>query len=253
MISIENRKMFLRKIKIKDEKFYISKLDKKVAKKLIKKFKKYNIKRIVCDKQIMKNEQFLNYLYAENIIIYNGKVLFKNIIKNIFDYFKENKIELEKMNVAILANENSKNNMNIIYLASNTFRSISIITNNSNKFRKIEKELEKDGITINISNNKKKSLKKVEFIINIDYPNELINKFNINENAIILNIEEKIKIDNDKFKGKNINNYEIDFENEFLEYEMFDKNLIYEAKYFENRSTLFTSRIKNKKIILKYS
>ena len=248
MICIEKKKMFFRKIKFKNNKFFISNLDKRVAKKLIKKLKKKNIKRIVCDNQIMKDKQFLNYLYAGNIVIYNGKVLYKNIIKNIFEYFKEKEIELERMNVAILTNDNSKNNMNIIYLASNTFKSLSIITNNSKKFSRLEKELENNGITINITNNKKKSLKKIDFIINIDYPNELINKFNINENAIIINIEEEIKIENKKFKGTNINYYEINFENEFMQYENFDKNLIYEALYFENEAPCSPINLKIKRL-----
>lgn len=247
MVCVENKKMIFRKIKIKENKIYISKINKRLAKKVAKKLKKRDIKRIVCSKEIMKNNEFINCMYAQNIYVHNGRYLYKNIIKNILDYLKEKKLELEKMNAAILINDNSTLNIQMIYLVSNIYKSITIVTNNSKQFYKIEKELEENGISINISNNKRKALKKVDFIFNIDYPEELINKFKINNDAIIMNIEENIKIQSKQFEGININYYEIDFENNYNEYEKFDKNLIYESFYFENRSILFTSRIKNKK------
>ena len=249
MIYIDNKKMFLRKIKKENNRYYISKINKKIEKKLIKKLKKYKTKKIACNKEIMKNKEFINYMYANNIDIYNGKILYKYIIKNIFEYLEYLGFKLEKINVAILVNENSKINMQIIYLASNIFKSISIITNNQNKFRKIENELEENGISINIANNKKKSLSKTDLIINIDFPKEIINKFNINNKAIILNIEENIKIQKKKFEGININYYEIDFKNEFLEYENFDKNIIYEGLFLEKLGNLPIENLKIKSLI----
>ena len=47
---------------------------------------------------------------------------------------------------------------------------------------------------ITINNNKKKSLTKSDIILNIDFPNELINKYRIAENANIINIKGETKI-----------------------------------------------------------
>ncbi len=246
---IEYKKMFFRKIKKEKNKYYISKLNKRVSNKLFKKLKKEKINKIVCDKYIMENNQFLNYLYAKQLYIYNGRKLYKYIIKNILNYLKQFNIKLEKLNVAILVNENLQINNKIIEEASGIFKRISIITNNSKKFLKLENKLEEEGIPINISNNKRKSLSKTDIIINIDFPNELINKFNINTKAIIINIEEKIKIKNKTFKGININYYQINFEDKFLEYENFDKNIIYESMFFDidikNKFNIDKLKIKN--------
>ena len=228
---IECKKMFFRKLKEENNKYYISKLDKKVANKIAKKLRKSNMNKVVCDKEIMNNKQFMNYLYAKNLSIYNGRILYKYIIINIFEYLENLGLEIKKMNISILVNENSKINEHIIHTVSNIFKRVSIITNNAKRFARIESKLEENGIPVNISNNKKKSLSKADFILNIDFPNELINKFNINKNSIILNIEEEIKITSKKYNGININYYEIDFENKFEEYENFDKNIIYESMY----------------------
>ena len=44
------------------------------------------------------------------------------------------------------------------------------------------------GIILNLSNNRNKSLIKAEIIINVDFPEEIINKYNIYNNAIVVNI-----------------------------------------------------------------
>lgn len=88
---------------------------------------------------------------------------------------------------------------------------------------------------INISNNKKKCLRKKEIIINIDFPEELINKYNIYEKAIIINIEENIEITNKKFNGINLNYYELDLDDKYSKYENFDKNIIEESMIIESK------------------
>ena len=62
---------------------------------------------------------------------------------------------------------------------------------------------------ITITNNKRKSLLKSEIILNFDFVQEVLNEYNIYENAIIINIEGDIKILKKRFNGINVNNYEI--------------------------------------------
>ena len=52
---------------------------------------------------------------------------------------------------------------------------------------------------------------KSKIILNIDFSQELINKYNIKDDAIIVNIKNKVRINKKRFNGLNINDYEIDF------------------------------------------
>lgn len=232
---IENKKMFFRKIKEDNNKIYISKINKNTAQKVIKKLNKNGIKNIVCDKEIMKSEEFKNYIYSNKINIYNGTKLYKNILQNIFEYIEKKGVNLKQKSAAILINDNSEINRKIIYNVVQYFKQTTIVTNNIRRFFKIEKELEENGMPINISNNKKKCLRKKEIIINIDFPEELINKYNIYEKAIIINIEENIEITDKKFNGINLNYYELDLDNKYSKYENFDKNIIEESMIIESK------------------
>ena len=69
---------------------------------------------------------------------------------------------------------------------------------------------DKEGILISITNNQKKSLLRPQIILNIDFNKETLNKYNINENAVILNLEGDMKIENKRFNGINVNDYEVE-------------------------------------------
>ena len=85
------------------------------------------------------------------------------------------------------------------------------VTNHIEKLRKIEKEIqEKEGILIVVTNNKNKSLLKSQIIINMDFNKEVLNQYKIYDEAIILNIEENIKIDSIRFNGVIINDFEVE-------------------------------------------
>ena len=62
---------------------------------------------------------------------------------------------------------------------------------------------------ININNNKRKGLINSTIVINVDFPEELMNKYFIKDDATIVNLEENIKIYRKKFIGKIINDYKI--------------------------------------------
>lgn len=92
---------------------------------------------------------------------------------------------------------------------------------------------------ITVGNNKRKSLSKSKIIINIDFPNEFINEYNIYEEAIIITLRKNIKIKSKRFNGKIIDNYEISLKNnEEIEFENLNKyNLkeIYEAQFYKKQ------------------
>lgn len=107
---------------------------------------------------------------------------------------------------------------------------------------------------LNVSNNKKTSMLKSEIIINLDFPQELVNQYKIYYKAIIINILEKIDIYKKKFNGINANYYKIampkkyklkEFSNEIL-YE----SIILECKDFEDvRRRIIKDKIKIKKLV----
>ena len=86
---------------------------------------------------------------------------------------------------------------------------------------------------ITVGNNKKKGIAKSQIILNVDFSSDMINKYNIFEEAIIINIKKDVKIKDKRFNGICINNYDIEFKNDDYDYDISTKYKaceIYEAK-----------------------
>ncbi len=114
-------------------------------------------------------------------------------------------------------------------MIAKNIKRLNIVTNHINKCKRIEEHLyDEFGIMLNVSNNKKTSLLRAEVIINIDFPAELLNKYNIYDKAIIINILEKITIQSKKFNGVNASFYKISLPKK-LKLEGFSNELIYES------------------------
>ena len=122
----------------------------------------------------------------------------------------------------------------IILIAQNVKR-LSIVTNHIQRFKKIQEFLyDEYGIMMSISDNKKSSLLKSEIIVNLDFPEELVNQYNIYNKAIIINILEKILIYKKKFNGININYFKIVMPQEY-ELSEFENEIVYESVISENK------------------
>lgn len=170
-----------------------------------------NSKKVVLSKEIKKEEKYINYLNTYGMQIADGRWLFEILLTDIVQYIID-KQKIEKANISILINDLTDIELENIKVLARKYKTINIVTNHIEKFKKIEQQLEeKEGIIITITNNKKKSLMKSQIIINVDFPNEMINKYRINENSNIINIRGKIKINQKRFNGLNINDYEIDY------------------------------------------
>ena len=185
----------------------------KIAIKTVKKIKRNsNSKKVVLSKEMQKYNLYINYLNTAEIDILDGKWLYEILLTDIVQYIiKKKNIDIEKTQISVLINDLNEIEYENIKELSRKYKHINIITNHIEKFKKIEKQLEEEGRIINITNNKKKSLLKSKIVLNIDFPNELFNKYSINENSIIINVKNNIKINKKRFNGLNINNYEIDF------------------------------------------
>ena len=227
----------------------------KIAKKINKKLYDNNIENVVLSNYLEENEILKQKLYCQNINILDGRYLFYSLIPEIVDYIlKRQKKKLENGEITLLINDFTENNARIITYIAQSVKRVNIVTNHSNKFKKLEEYLYNElGIILNITNNKNKSLANAGLIINIDFPEEIINKYEINSNAIIVNIFNEIKIRAKRFNGVNINYYKAYIPKKY-KMEGFKDNLIYESsiyKYnYENaRKDIITNKIKIKKLI----
>lgn len=149
----------------------------------------------------------------------------------------------------MLINDLEDFNKEIIINIAKNIKRLNIITNHINKCKKIEKYLYKEfGIMLNMSNNKQRSLLKSEIIINFDFPEELINKYKVYDNAIILNMNDKINLHSKRFNGINVNYYKIDIPEEY-KLDGFKDEIVYESLiYTKNNYKEIYKKIKEDKI-----
>lgn len=235
IINLESNKIIL---PIKDEI-----ISEKKAEQLAKRTKVIldtaNCKRIVISKKLKNCKNYINYLYTYQYEIIDGKWLCEVLANEILEFIiKKKEMKKQETQIDILVNDLTEITLNNIRTIIKEYKRVNIITNHIEKFRKIEKEiLEKEGIMITVSNNKKKSLSKSKIILNVDFPTELINKYNINDNAIIINLRGNVRINKKRFNGVNINDYEIEFDDgEELDDDdkkRYKKTEIYEAKFYK--------------------
>ena len=250
-------------IKLKDDKIILpvqkEEISLKKAEKLAEKTKKIldktNCNKLILSKEIKKQENYKNYLYSSQINIVDGKWLFEILSYQAIEYIiKKQNIKKEETTVSILVNDITSNLVEIIKKVVIEYKRVNIVTNHINKFKNIEtKVFEQEGIMITVTNNKRKSLSKSKIILNVDFSTELINKYNIYEEAIIINLKGNVKINLKRFNGININDYEINFKDlDDFDYDkniLYDKKDIYEAQVFKNQPfQCIVERIKNDKV-----
>lgn len=236
-------------LKLKEDKIILpikeENLEIKNASKLAVKTKKIldlaNCNKVIISKKIKQQQIYINYLNSYNIEIVDGKWLFEVLTYEIIGYIsKVKKIKKEELSVSILINKVTEMSLyNIRKIAKNCKR-VNIVTNHIELFKNLENQiLDEDGIMLTITNNKKKSLSKSDIILNIDFPKELINQYNIYEDAIIVNIQGNIKIKKKRFNGICINDYEIQVLNdEEFDYDKdikYCKKEIYEANIYKKQ------------------
>lgn len=187
----------------------------------------------------LKNVQGIKELFnTENINILEGKILKQNLVVKIVEYIaNEMDEDIKNLEITILVNENKRIYIEGILALAEITKNIKLVTNNVDDFKNLEQKMQElYGILIRVTNNKRKSLAKSRLIINLDFPEELVNKYAINSDAIIVNINNQINIKSKQFSGINVHdikllipkNYNAEFEKNSV-YNDFDINEIYES------------------------
>lgn len=232
IIKMQENKLFLPITANTSEK-QIEKLAQK-TKKIISKYS--NSKKIVISKNLQEEITYINYLNSYGLDISDGRWLYEILATDIIKYIIEKKkIKKEETTISILINDLTEIELENIKLLAENYKNLNIVTNHIEKFKKIEDKFMENGIMITIGNNKKKSLMKSKIILNIDFPNELINKYMIKEDAIIINVPGKVKINRKRFNGLIVNNYEIDFRDDIKSEENLLGDEFYLRDVYESR------------------
>ena len=214
--------------------------DNKLNKIIDKQIKRYKITentRLVVSKSLL-SKNMTDILRKYNINYFNGNLIKKILIFKVLDYINnlQNK-ELNKRNITILVNEDNNINKYIIKNIALNSKTTKIVSKKINKFKSLEEELYNEyGVAIQFSNSNKKSLSKSEIIINLDFDEVEVNEYDINNNAIIINTKNSLKVKSKLFNGIVINSYEIKFiqklknkfnKNNFLN--RYDNLILYES------------------------
>ena len=153
---------------------------------------------------------------------------------------------IEEYKVAILMDKADEIVLQQLMQIAKSVKILKIVTKSKNSYSYIENKLfEKDGIAIQVTNNKEKSLSNIDVILNFDFNEERISKYKINHNAILISLGKRIKLNKDIFNGKIINDYEITFNEENYNLNInkddFNKNILYES-YIYRRDTFANLR-----------
>lgn len=223
------------------------KMSDKQAEKLAKKTKtileKVNTKKVILSKEIKKQEQYVNDLYAYGIKITEGKWLYEILAYDILEYIlkKQNK-KKEETQISIAINDVSEIMLEHIKKMVKEYKMVHIVTNHIDKFKKIEEQVwEEDGIMLTLSSNRRKALVKSQIILNVDFPSELLNTYWIYDEAIIVNLKNKVTIQKKRFNGICIHDYEITYQtvDSFLDdfdlQDKYDKKDIYESQIYKRQ------------------
>lgn len=192
-------------------------LNKKGIKKIERKIKTINVP-IILSKEIKENakkEEYKNTkIYKIIKSLKEDKTIFRKYIEEVLNNVVTRTKEFpEQQSLYILAkSENVKIKNEIISMLSR-YKAINVVTTNLREFQKLEENLDKNLETFTVLNNKRKSLARAQYIINIDFNEEELLEYNINRTANIFNLNtEKLHLNN--FDGYIINNIEINSNNQ---------------------------------------
>ena len=216
-----------------------------------------------------KTKTKLNNLLAKNKIEYavyeNGidtgyskiksKSIMKYMLPEIIEYCKK-KLESSSDEIYLCINEYNQENEEIIEELANKTKVVNIVSNNP-LYKKLETKLEQREIYITVINNKRKSLKRAELVINFDFKN--FKEFNINRDMVLIELADRntitkgfegILVTGIKIQTKRVKRIFDEFEN-FNKQELLMAEMIENQNYVKNRKFIRDNKIELSKLINK--
>ena len=230
-------KFFVRKIP-NGELIILPSTNQNAKKHLLNFLKIYSVKTVCISKELEEK----NFFETSNLNILNGKWLYKYLILNYIKYIaSQQEKNVQELEVSFLINQITELDLENIEKTAKMVKGVNIITNSTNRIKCLAERLYKEnGIILNVTKNYNKSLTKSSIIINIDFPEEEINKFVIPRRATIINIGKKVNINYKGFDGINILDYNVSIPTKYLSAELslnsFRKEILYESYLYKNTS-----------------
>ena len=197
---------------------------KSIQKRLVKKIYKLKIDAIVFSKELegkFKDDicEMLKLDDNINVKMINGKKLMEYMEFDIMKYILEKqKHSMRQEDIYIIFKRDNSLNLNFLVRFIENFRMTNIVTNDIARLKNVQDNLlDNENILISVSNNKKKALRRAKYVLNVNLTTEELAKYNINRNAVIINIRENVKYSNPGFEGVNVNYFDINVPDELDE------------------------------------
>lgn len=197
---------------------------KSIQKRLVKKIYKLKIDAIVFSKELegkFKDDicEMLKLDDNINVKMINGKKLMEYMEFDIMKYILEKqKHSMRQEDIYIIFKRDNSLNLNFLVRFIENFRMTNVVTNDIARLKNVQDNLlDNENILISVSNNKKKALRRAKYVLNVNLTTEELAKYNINRNAVIINIRENVKYSNPGFEGVNVNYFDIKVPDEFDE------------------------------------
>ena len=205
--TIENNQIIVQPIKNDS----VQRHAQKFAKSINRRCKKQGVNNVVLSKNIKDNKTFYNQLYGYAVNIFDGKWLEKYMVYEILEYIvKKKNIKKEQTEVTILSRLITNEAIETIKLLVKEYKTVNIVTKQISEFEHFENKINDEyGTIITVSDNKRKSLLKSKIILNFNFTEKQLNEYNIFDNAIIVNLQDKARINKKRFNGLIVNDYEI--------------------------------------------
>ena len=199
----------LNKIARQNENFFVYNFNEKTKRKLVRKLSKY-------DYAIVENDVDIGFKSLE------GQTFTKYMIYETYQNCKRNRDE-----ITLCINTYSEENVKIIKDLARRIKVVNIVTENK-VFFNLDRTLEQQNIYITVSNNKRKSLKNAEVMVNFDFKS--LKTYNFNRNMTIIDLTNNMIIPR-AFTGKVIRKLNVMTKKKlriFLEHENFNKSKLIE-------------------------
>lgn len=212
-------------------------------KKIKRILKKNKAKKVILSKKLKK--------YSKELGIEENNKISTYFIHNILKFIQNiTNIEMELQSIYILTNAYNTENIQTITNLAENIKSVNVVTNKVKEYNRLEKKLYDSGNLIAVTNNKRKSLRKANFIINLDLTNEELSSYSINRNSIIINCANEKIIKLSCFNGIVINNIQIEdkdnlFENSFNYIDILLNHILKGKSYNESINIIKNVRIIN--------